>query len=237
MLIYAHRGSSATTPENTLAAFARAIADGADGAELDVRATADGVPVLLHDRVLERTTTGRGHVDEMTLAELRGVDAGGGERVPTLDAVCQLIAGHLHLDLELKQNGIAAEVLAVLARHPTLDWAISSFDWDALRDLRQRAPSAPLWPLASVADAPLFAVARELDAATVALSATAVTPEVARRCREVGPAVMAWTVNDPAEACRLRALGVAVLCTDEPMTIRRGLVGDADHEAGDGPSA
>lgn len=236
MLIYAHRGSSATTPENTLAAFARAIADGADGAELDVRATADGVPVLLHDRALARTTTGRGHVDEITLAALRGVDAGGGAPVPTLDAVCRLIAGRLRLDLELKQAGIAAEVLALLARHPTLDWAISSFDWDALRDLRARAPDAPLWPLAAVANEALFAIAAELGAPTVALAADAVTSEVVAWCRGSGFDVMAWTVNGGAEARRLRALGVAALCTDAPTTIRRDLAADAGHAAGNGQS-
>lgn len=223
MLIYAHRGSSATTPENTLAAFAQAIADGADGAELDVRATADGVPVLLHDRALEWTTTGRGHVDEITPAELRDVDAGGGEPVPTLDAVCRLIAGRLRLDLELKQAGIAAEVLAVLARHPTLDWAISSFDWDALRALRALDPNAPLWPLAVVADESLFAVAAELRSPSVALAAEAVTSEVVAWCRGSGLGVMAWTVNDGAEARRLRALGVAALCTDAPAALRSAL--------------
>jgi glycerophosphoryl diester phosphodiesterase len=225
MLIYGHRGASATEPENTVAAFVRAMADGADGVELDVRATADGVPVLLHDRDLARTTSGRGDVDRLTLAEVRAVDAGGGQPVPTLEEVCALIAGRLRLDLELKQAGIGREVLAVLARQPTLDWAVSSFDWDALRDLRRRAPSAPLWPLAVAADDELFAVARELAAPAVALFAAALTPDIVQRCREADLAVMAWTVNQAAEARRLRALGVAALCTDDPGAIRSVLDG------------
>lgn len=223
MLIYGHRGASAIAPENTIAAFRRAIDDGADGVELDVRATLDGVPVLLHDRDLGRTTSGRGRVDERTLAEVRAVDAGAGQPVPTLEETCALIAGRLRLDLELKQPGIGDAVLAVLARHPGLDWAVSSFDWDALRDLRGRDPTAPLWPLATVADEALFAVAAELGAAAVALSAAAITSEVVAWCRGSALDVVAWTVNDGAEARRLRSLGVAVLCTDDPAAIRAAL--------------
>jgi glycerophosphoryl diester phosphodiesterase len=223
MLLYAHRGSSGVAPENTLLAFARAVADGADGVELDVRATADGVPVVLHDRDLGRTTDGAGRVDELSLAELKRFDAGTGERVPTLAEVLDLLAGRLRLDLELKQRGIERAVLAVLGGHPEADWAISSFDWGALRRVRDLAPSADLWPIAIDAGDDLFATARELEASAVALPADVITAEVAARCAGERLRVMAWPVNDAVEARRLRELGVAALCTDVPAAIRRGL--------------
>jgi len=83
VLVYGHRGASGRLPENTPGAFRGAIDDGADGVEFDVRATADGVPVILHDRDLARTTTGSGPVDEVAAADLRLVRTGQGEPVPT----------------------------------------------------------------------------------------------------------------------------------------------------------
>ena len=223
MLIYGHRGASGEAPENTRLAFERALAAGADGVEFDVRATADGVPVVLHDRGLERTTTGRGNVDELPLAAVRGVDAGEGQPVPTMEEVVDLLAGRLRLDVELKQAGIEREALAVLARVPKTDWAISSFEWAALRAVRRLDATAELWPLASVADEALFAVAAELRATAVALFAGAVDGAVARRCAAAGLGLVAWTVNDVGEARRLRELGVMALCSDVPATIRQGL--------------
>ena len=223
MLIDAHRGSSGTTPENTLAAFRQAIADGADGAEFDIRATADGVPVVLHDRDLARTTTGHGNVDELLLVEIRQFDAGGGERVPTLAEVLDLLAGRLRLNLELKQPGIERAVLDLLEAHPAADWAISSFDWSALRRVRALAPKVELLPTAAAAGDDLFAAAGEVRASGVVVAARAIDRVFTDRCSAAGLAVTAWTVNAAAEARRLRDLGVVALCTDLPAAIRRGL--------------
>lgn len=223
MLIYAHRGSSATAPENTLAAFRQAIADGADGVELDVRATRDGVLVVLHDRDLGRTTNGAGAVDETTLDELQRLDAGGGERVPTLDQVLALLAGRLRLDLEVKQPGIERALLSTLAGHPAASWAISAFDWAVLTAVRALSDDADLWPLSIVASDDLFAAAATLRTTTVALHGAAVTPAVVRRCDAADVDLMVWTVNDIERARLARLHGVAALCTDDPATIIAGL--------------
>ena len=146
--VYAHRGDSAAYPENTLLAFRKAMESGAYGVELDLHATADGTVVVIHDRSLERTTTGRGYVDEMTLAAVREADAGSGERVPTFAEVLELVGDRLHFDLEVKQPGIEAAVLDVLSAFPATRWAISSFDWEILKRLRELSPAAELWPLA-----------------------------------------------------------------------------------------
>src|SRR3954466_10785832 len=113
-LIYAHRGASAIHPENTLRAFRHALAIGVDGIELDVHATADGIPVVVHDRDVGRTTDGVGYVDEMPLARLESFDAGDGERVPTLAEVLTLVGDAAHLDIEIKGLGIERPVLEVL---------------------------------------------------------------------------------------------------------------------------
>ncbi len=223
MLIYAHRGSSWARPENTLGAFRQAIADGASGVELDVRATADRVPVVLHDRDLARTTDGQGLVDELPLDAVRRVDAGAGERVPTLDEALGLLAGQVRINLELKQAGIEREVAAVLANHPATEWAVSSFNYSVLAAVRARDPAAELWPVAHRVSGGLFAVARELGAAAVALRGDGVTPGVVRRAGAAGLRVVVWTVNRIEDARRARDLGVAGLCTDTPAEVRRGL--------------
>ena len=147
-LIYAHRGVSAIHPENTLRAFRHALAIGVDGIELDVHATADGIPVVIHDRDIGRTTDGAGYVDEIPLAWLATFDAGDGERVPTLAEVLALVGDAAHLDIEIKGSDVERAVLDVLAHYPIVRWAISSFAWDTLRTVRRLDPVAELWPLA-----------------------------------------------------------------------------------------
>lgn len=223
MLLFAHRGASAEAPENSLTAIRRALELGVDGIEFDLRTTADGVPVLLHDRNLARTTGTRGNVDDLTLAQVRATDAGDGAPVPTFAELLDLVGGRLRLDIEIKQAGIARFVLDELDRRPDVRWAVSSFIWDELRAVRALAPGAELWPLADDADDALFAVAAELGSPGVALNRRAYDAAIAARLRDGGLAAYVWTVNDPAEARRVRALGAAALITDDPATIRAAL--------------
>jgi glycerophosphoryl diester phosphodiesterase len=218
-LMYAHRGASALHPENTLRAFRHALAIGVDGIELDVHATADGIPVVIHDRDIGRTTDGDGYVDQIALARLETFDAGQGERVPTLAEVLALVGDAAHLDIEIKGSDVEQAVLDVLAQHPTVRWAISSFAWDTLRTLRRLDPVAELWPLAERADDELIAVATELASPAVSLYTGAYTAENAAKLRDAGLHVMVWTVNDPREARRVADLGAFGLCTDDPQRL------------------
>ena len=218
-LIYAHRGASAKYPENTLRAFRQALASGVDGIELDVHATADGIPVVIHDRNVERTTNGTGYVDEIPLARLETFDAGDGERVPTLTEVLALVGDAAHLDVEIKGTGIERAVLDVLAQYPAVRWAISSFAWDTLRAVRQLDPVAEVWPLAERVDDDLIAVVAELGSPAVSLFTGAYTAETAAKLRAAGLRVIVWTVNDPREARRIDDLGAFELCTDDSQRI------------------
>src|SRR5438034_7470028 len=108
----AHRGASARAPENTLAAFTEAVRLGANAIELDVHLTADGVPVVIHDATVERTTNGRGEVAAMTSKDLRRLDAGAwfssrfrGERIPTLEESLEFARGRCALNIEIKEPG------------------------------------------------------------------------------------------------------------------------------------
>jgi glycerophosphoryl diester phosphodiesterase len=189
---------------------------GAYGVELDLHATSDATLVVIHDRSLERTTTGHGYVDEQSLQAVREFDAGAGELVPTFTEVLDLVGDRLHFDLEVKQPGIEAEVLRVLAAYPDVRWAISSFDWEILRRLRALSPDAELWPLAMHVDEALLEVAASLASPCVAVYSGAYTGASAQVVSEAGLAAMVWTVNDPDEALRVCALGAAAMCTDRP---------------------
>lgn len=214
--VYAHRGDSAAYPENTLLAFRKAIESGAYGIELDLHATSDGTVVVIHDRSMERTTSGLGYVDEMTLVDVRQADAGSGERVPTFAEVLDLVGDRLHFDLEVKQPGIEAAVLDVLTSYPASRWAISSFDWEILKRLRELSATAELWPLAMHVDEALLDVAGSIGSPCVAIDAGAYTAASAQMVGQAGLAAMVWTVNEPDEALRVRALGAAAICTDTP---------------------
>src|SRR5687768_11162146 len=103
-VVYGHRGAAAEFPENSLAGFRRALELGIEGIELDVHLSKDGVPVIIHDETVDRTTNAEGAVADFTVEELRGLDAGDGEYVPTLAEVLDLVGDRLLVDIEIKAN-------------------------------------------------------------------------------------------------------------------------------------
>jgi glycerophosphoryl diester phosphodiesterase len=223
MLIYGHRGASASEPENTLRAFSRAIEMGVAGLETDVQVTSDRVPVLLHDRDLARTTNGAGAIDRIESAALRAIDVGQGEPVPTLAEALELAGDRIHWDIEIKQGGVERETLDVLAAYPQARWAISSFDWTTIERIRALSADADLWLLAVLVSDALFHTARRLRASGVSLHHSALNDATAKRLHDAGLKIVIWTVNDVAEAARVRDLGAHALCTDTPDTIIAGL--------------
>lgn len=212
MQIYAHRGASATHLENTLEAFAEAIRLRVDGIELDVHGTSDGTPVILHDRLLKRTGGQDVDVDALSFAELRNAHP----HVPTLAEVLHMVGPAAHLDIEIKDPGMAEQTLATLAEVHDVRWSISCFDWDVLRACRSLCPRADLW-LLGLAWSPLMQkTASEIGAVVVALYDKSVDESVVTAVHESGLQIMVWTVNDPDRAAELRTWGVDHLCTDNP---------------------
>ncbi|CAN5700239.1 hypothetical protein BH09CHL1_BH09CHL1_08320 [soil metagenome] len=145
MRVYAHRGASIEFPENTLAAFRRALELGAPGIELDIHLSKEGIPVVLHDESVDRTTNGTGNTDEMTLAEIQALDAGNGERIPTLREVFELVGDKAHFNLEIKTAVAAQAMLDLLEEFPQIRWATSCFDWSALDYVHAQRPDADCW--------------------------------------------------------------------------------------------
>lgn len=251
-LVIAHRGGSGIFPENTLAAFLGAVELGVDALELDIHRTADGVPVVIHDETVDRTTDGSGRVDGLTLAELRQLDAGyrfhppgspgefpyrgRGVTVPTLREVFAALPDE-HLIVEVKEDDPAlADAVTDLVREFDREelTIAASFHHDVLLRFRQVAPE-----IATHASRP--EVIRFLPAAWLGLEGLFTTdyqaflvpprsgplPVTTRRFLRAAENrnifTAAWTVNDPVEMERLLARGIGGLITDRP-DLARGLV-------------
>ena len=213
MQIFAHRGASQTHPENTLEAFAEALRLGVAGIELDVHATSDGTPVIIHDASLSRTSGSDLHVTDLAYADLRAL----APSVPTFAEVLGLVGSQVHLDIEVKQAGVEGAVLDVLARYPDARWSVSSFDWDVLAQFRALDPESDLWLLGSLQSDELLETARRLGATAAALAQTAIVEETITQAHAAGLKVMAWTVNDVDRARQLSGWGLDMLCTDVPQ--------------------
>jgi len=225
-LVVAHRGANAYAPENTLAAFHLAAEQGADAIECDVRATADGHLVVIHDASLDRTTDRRGRIDALTLDEVRRADAGGrrgqtfaGERVPTLEEVLALARGRLLVDIELKVAGVEAQVVEQVARaEMTADALVTSFLEEPLTRVKS-AGSGPAVGLLQQWAEPERAVALGVDVYLVHVRA--LSAQVVRTVRAQGLGIIPWTVRSEDDARAALELGVDGLIADDPVMARR----------------
>ena len=221
-LIIGHRGARGLVPENTLAGFARAVELGVDGVELDVRMAGTTV-VVIHDPRVDRTTDGVGLVSELPFDQLRRLDAGEGERIPTLGEVLDVVPAHVMINIELKGPGTARPVAELVADRsiaqtsagaPTL--LVSSFDHDELRRFHEIHPGVACAPLAGRWSESLASTAAALDAWSVNLSRRAANAARVATVRGWGRHCLVYTVNDPASAREYRAMGATGVFTDYP---------------------
>ncbi len=228
MLNIAHRGASGRFPENTLAAFGAAIAAGARMCELDVQLSRDGALVVIHDETVDRTTDGRGAVRDLTLAELKRLDAGvrfgagcAGERIPTLDEVMDFAGDRCALNIEIKAAGLEAPLCGAIRAHRALEHAlVSSFEWPALEVVRHLEPRARIAPLASQWPARLLGAATEMGAAAINPRADLVTEDLCIAAHERNLSVYVWTVDDVREMRRMIAFGVDGIMTNYPERLQ-----------------
>lgn len=214
-LIIGHRGAAGLEPENTLRSFARALRIGVDAIELDVYCV-EGKLMVIHDDTLERTTNGRGNVMATSYDVLRRLDAGNGERIPTLDEVLELVAGKVTVNVELKGKGTAAPLARHVAAQPMDDLLVSSFDHRELEAFRAAAPDARVAPLFHKASSQMFEIADALNAWSINLSEKLATADRLKTIADNGYRALVYTINDPAVAKRLRADGADGIFTDFP---------------------
>ena len=232
-VVVAHRGASAERPENTLAAFARAADLGADAVEFDVRVTADGRGVVLHDDTLDRTTDGEGPLAERTLAEVRGLRAGG-EPVPTVEEALAALSGRCAAVIEIKHQPGGGERAVDEACRALAEVAFEgpamliSFDPLSLAHARRAAPDRVTGLLTSyevglpdAADA--AATAGHGFVLPFALRVLAGGAGPVADAHDRGLRVGTWVTDDPADATALAGLGVDAIATNDPAAILAAL--------------
>ena len=228
MLIIAHRGASGYAPENTLAAFRKAVAMGATFIETDLQLSRDTRFVAIHDETLSRTTSGQGAVHDFSLAELRRLDAGSwfgsefaGERIPTLEEILEFAKKHdVVFYLELKPagswGGEHALIGALRESGEIARTVVISFDSAILATLRKTEPTLMTGLLFGGQIENPLERALEIGARQIAVRGDLVSPRMIAEARRLDLQIVCWTVNHPAHIRLLMAAGVDGLMSDYP---------------------
>jgi glycerophosphoryl diester phosphodiesterase len=222
-LIISHAACGGHAPENTLAGIRKAIELGSEAIEIDVQASSDGVPMLMHDVTVDRSTNGSGAVAAMTMEALRTLDAGG-EPVPRLAEVLDLTRGKVLLVMEIKQPGVEEHIARVVHDANALDDVMAwSFFPEALTGMRAAEPKVPCALLIGGESMPKWdsirASAIKLGVQGVSIYNPTVDATVAEDCRRRGLALYTWTPDSRKEIARLTDLGVDGVCSNFPEKI------------------
>ncbi len=230
--VIAHRGFSDRAPENTLAAFRQALEVGADMIELDVHLSKDGEIVVIHDADLSRTTNGKGQVRDLTLAQLKKLDAGtsfsvdfAGALIPTLTEVLELVAGRMLLNIEIKvtgeiRGGVTEKVLTLIGEKRLGNQVIiSSFDPRALLHSREIDPgvrTASIYNEALHRQKGPVEIMEEVGSVAFNLDHDEVTADIVAESHARGRPVAVYTVDERSRMRSLIASGIDALFTDRP---------------------
>jgi glycerophosphoryl diester phosphodiesterase len=221
LFCFGHRGARGLEPENTLRAVRKALELGANGIEVDVH-LAHGRLIVIHDDTLDRTTNGVGRVMERPFAYIRSLDAGQGERIPTLTEVFDLVDRRAVINVELKGPGTAAPVVRLIDRYvQTGNWRyenflVSSFDLAQIQTVKGLRFEIRTGALIERAPPGLAAFAERLGAWSLHPGKRYVTPELVADAHQRGLKVFVYTINQPAEIASMAAIGVDGMFTDYP---------------------
>lgn len=222
LLVLGHRGVPEAALENTLESFVRAVRDGADGVEVDLRSAADGTPVVIHDATLERAFGLAGNVGSLAWEALHRLT---GARLPSLQqVVAWAAASGAWLNVELKMAGAERAVVELLVSHGLADRCfLSSFDGASIARVAEIDSSLRRFLLLESWSESTAERLTRSRAEGVCLRADAASPMTIEVLRRDGYSVVAWTVDDPARAVTLAEAGVAAIISDRPARVIEAL--------------
>lgn len=230
MQIIAHRGASGEYPENTLLAIEQAIVQDADAVEIDVFAV-DGELIVIHDHHLSRTTNGEGSIYQHSLTQLQQLDAGRGQRIPTLWQVLQLLAPtQLWLNIELKGDNTVTPLVSLLAKaERDLSFSlnrivVSSFNHHLLSELKQLCPALKLGALTASLALDYAAFASKLGAYSVNCDVSFINKAMVEDAKARGLKVFVYTVDQSDDIARLQSYGVDGIFSNYPARSRQRLL-------------
>lgn len=222
MLIIGHRGARGLEPENTLRALRRGMAC-ADLVEIDLRLTRDGIPVAIHDATVDRTTDGTGPVKGYAIEDLKRLDAGEGETIPTLREVLDLIHSRAGLVVEIKEPGTEAVIASVLMDMMPDRLFLVSFHPESVAMAKKLLPGVQAGLIYSGATGDPVGIARSVQADIILPRWDRVSREVVEQAHDAGLLVVPWTLNTEDDFREAERLGVDGFATDDPCAARQYL--------------
>lgn len=223
--VLAHRGASGYEPENTIKAFQEAITLGADVIELDIRICKSGEIVVFHDASVDRTTNGRGLVADMTLKELKSLDAGSGEKIPTLEEALDHIDKRAIVNIELKSDGVAAPLADLLKTYiGDKGWApemfiITSFNTQELEEFYRINPGTRISVFLDTNPILAIARARHFKAYSIHIPKQYLKRWIVKLLQNMGYKVFTYTLNSHHYIDRAKRAGVDGIFSDYPDKI------------------
>ena len=225
MLCIGHRGAMGHAPENTVLSIRKAIELGADWVEIDVH-LADGQLIVIHNETLDRTTNGRGKLSGYSIAKLRALEAGRGEKIPTLQEVIEEVKGKVGLNIELKGiatgEAVAIQLLALDKEHQE-QILVSSFLMDELVNVSRIDKTIKLGVLSGKDVALAFDWVNKLNAYSIHLSLKQTTAESVQQAHDAGLKLLVYTVNKKVDITRMKLLGVDGVFTNYPDRVLSAL--------------
>ncbi|MGW4392888.1 glycerophosphodiester phosphodiesterase [Streptomyces sp. NBC_00063] len=220
-LTIGHRGVMGVEPENTLRSFVAAQHAGLDLIELDLHLSKDGALVVMHDADVDRTTDGRGPIADKTLAELRALDAGRGERVPVFEEVLDAVS--TPLQAEIKDVAAARALADVMLRRDLVSRVeVISFHDAAIAEIARLVPGVRTALVASRYGTDVVERATAVGATSLVLNIRRLTQEIVERARKADLRIIGWVVNTQDDLRLVRALGLDGATTDYPEIKRTG---------------
>lgn len=224
MFVTGHRGAGFLEPENTLRSIVRAIELGVDQIEIDVHLTKDERVVVIHDISVDRTTDGHGYVSDFSLAEIKGLDAGEGERIPILEEVIELTKGRVILQIELKGLDVEEKTVKIVEKNNILDGVVmTSFRHKAVKNVKKINPKI---------ETGILFVCQPVDVVQLAVSARAdgihpninyVDKEMVNQAHLHDLKVRVWNADDEKTLSKMISLGVDAIGTNRPDILLRML--------------
>src|SRR3970282_463417 len=225
MLKIGHRGAKGYEPENTFVSFQKALDMQVDGIELDVHLSADGEIIVIHDESIDRTTTGKGFVNALSLRELKAFRINGTYEIPTLAAIFDLVNQDCFINIELKSYEATDKVVSLIEKYVTKKgwkynrFLVSSFDWNALQQVAFLNDKIPIGVLTETDLDLALAFAKFIQAKSIHPHFHLLTKENTAQMQEKGLQVFPWTINELEDIQKIKKFNVNGIITDFPNRI------------------